>query len=84
MSPENQGVFQLLKEVTFRGILVFLIDYRLLINRTFSAPMSPVSSGTLPSQISTINDLSAATTGQTMHIKVSKENVGANRIIIAL
>ena len=23
MSPENQGVFQLMKEVTFRGILVF-------------------------------------------------------------
>jgi hypothetical protein len=24
MSPENRGVFQLLKEVTFRGILAFL------------------------------------------------------------
>ncbi len=27
MSPANQGVFQLLKEVTFRGILTFYSSY---------------------------------------------------------
>src|SRR5208337_1178543 len=46
-----------------------------------SGPMAPVSSGTLPGQISMTSGLSAAATGQTRDIHASRKNVDAGRIV---
>src|SRR2546426_12432394 len=48
--------------------------------RNLSGPMLPVSSGTLPGQISTTSGLSAPTTGQVPHINMTRETVDTNRI----
>src|SRR5260370_16184739 len=48
--------------------------------RSFSGPMLPLSSGTLPGQISTTSESSAPATGQAMHIHVTRQTVEANRI----
>src|SRR5262245_25205331 len=49
----------------------------------FSAPRSPVSSGTLPGQSSMTSGLSAAPAGQATHNQVSRQTVQVQRIGIA-
>src|SRR5713226_3752771 len=48
--------------------------------RSFSGPMLPLSSGTLPGQISTTSESSAPATGQATHNHVTNQTVEANRI----
>src|SRR5262249_53793177 len=49
--------------------------------RNFSAPMSPVSSGTLPGQSSTTCGWSAPAAGQATHNQVTRETVPAKRLM---
>src|SRR5712691_11344893 len=48
--------------------------------RNFSGPTLPLSSGTLPGQISTTSQSSAPATGQATHIDATRQTVEANRI----
>src|SRR6266849_2830617 len=51
--------------------------------RTFSGPMLPVSSGTLPGHSSTTIGLSAPAAGQAAHNQVIRETVAAIRCMVA-